>query len=152
MSTKQFVISDSPSLSVIAPGDRPPFNYNETAILCLSFVKDDGTAYPLEATDEFILSIDSTPRNVTDTADLMAYSDNTQVDIAGDWADISRANGKISIRVDCSRDLFESRITDADGSQDVFIQVVLEPTAQDNYSAAVGDKVIASKNVISKYH
>jgi hypothetical protein len=139
---------------VFLTGDNRPTLYSrETNVLCLSFVDNAGAVYPLEADDEFELAIDSTRRNVTDTNDLMAYSDNTQVDIAGDWSDISRANGKISIRVTCDRALFESRLTDLgdDDMQDGYLQIMLMPNGETNATTMVQDIVNTGGNVIGQY-
>jgi hypothetical protein len=130
---------------------RPILFSRETMVLCLSFVNDDGSVYALESDDEFECAIDSTRRHVTDTSDLMAYSDDTQVDIAGDWADISRANGKISIRVDCSRTLFEDRITESDGVQECWLQVPLTPSGESNATTMVQDLINCADNVINRY-
>ena len=41
---------------------------------------------------------------------LMVNANDAQVDIAGDWADIDRATGKVSFRVDCSSIVFLDKL------------------------------------------
>ena len=142
---------------ITSAGDQAPLQRSaipqlysrETAILALSFVDNEGNAYPLAADDEFELAIDDDRRHVTDTSDLMAYSDDTQVDIAGDWADIDRATGKISIRVDCSRTLFEDRINAE--FEDCWLQVRLTPSGLSNATTMVQDLARCHDNVINRY-
>lgn len=150
--TRTWVSSDDINNQAGLVGLALPTLYGrEIAVVCLKFIDANGDAYALAADDEFELSIDSTRREVTDTSDLMAYGDNTQVDIAGDWADINRTNGKISIRVDCTRQLFDDRITEADGSQECWIQVTLTPNGESNHSTVLQDAVICNDNVINRY-
>lgn len=152
MDTK-LVVKDTTAVGLRQrPTSPPELNYNEINILCVHFVDSAGVNYALEADDEFKFALDSSRRAVTDTDDIMAYSANAVVDVAGDWADISRANGKISIRVDSGRDLFESRITEADGNQRCYGDLVLQPNGSNNWSMCLSDIFVCSKNVISKYH
>jgi hypothetical protein len=146
--TKLWVKSATEQVQLVS---LPLINSRETVIFGLSFVDSEGNAYELSASDEFELAIDSTRRHVTDTADLMAYSDDTQVDIAGDWSEINRTAGKISIRVDCSRTLFEDRITESDGVQECWIQVVRTPSGESNHTSMVQDLVNCADNVINRY-
>lgn len=150
--SKTWVSTDDTNTQVELSGANLPQLFGrEVAVMCLKFINTDGTPYVLAADDEFTLSIDSTRREVTDTNDLMVYSDDTQVDIAGDWADIDRATGKISIRVDCTRQLFDDRITSADGSQQCWIQVTLTPNGETNHSTVLQDSVFCNDNVINRY-
>ena len=47
------------------------------------------------------------------TDNLMFFFDDDDVDIAGDWADIDRATGKISIRINCGSDSFAEKLADS---------------------------------------
>lgn len=150
--TRTWVSSDDINNQTELTGVALPNLYGrEIAIVCLKFIDANGDPYALEADDEFELSIDSTRREVTNTDDLMAYSDNTQVDIPGDWADVNRTAGKISIRVDCTRQLFDDRVTEADGSQECWMQVTLTPNGETNHSTVLQDLTICNDNVINRY-
>ncbi|MFA5659700.1 MAG: hypothetical protein WC900_10520, partial [Oscillospiraceae bacterium] len=76
---------------------------------------------------------------------LMAFSDNDQVDISGDWADIDRAEGKISVRVFCNTTEFEDTIGDEES-----IQAVIEVK---KFTSAVPSIILqdgcACKNIIN---
>lgn len=123
----------------------------ETSILRLTVIDSAGVAVALGASDEYELAIDSTRRHVDDNDDLMAYSDNDEFDIAGDWPGSSRANGELAVRVDCSRALFASRITAADGSQECFLQIRVTPDGETNTSTLIQDLLMCNKNVIQQY-
>lgn len=92
---------------LIDPKDYVAILYGETVILCLTFVDDEGNPYAFNSNDTFELAFDS---NFDHTDDLMAYSDNTQVNISGDWASASITGGKISIRLNCLTVAFGTRI------------------------------------------
>ncbi|OGV50910.1 MAG: hypothetical protein A2X49_05725 [Lentisphaerae bacterium GWF2_52_8] len=92
----------------IASQYLPSFYYGEKLVLCVSFVDSSLAPSPLNESDLFELSLDSNFAHDDDP--LMAYSDDTKIDIAGDWDDISRANGKISIRMDCLTTGFSQKL------------------------------------------
>ncbi len=90
----------------------PAFFYQSQQVLCVSFVDGDMNPYPLNATDLFECSLDNdfihSSEGVSDP--LMAASGNEQVDIEGDWSGISRAEGRISIRLNCNTTGFQAKI------------------------------------------
>jgi hypothetical protein len=82
--------------------------------------------------------------------DLMAYSDDTQVDIAGDWADIDRATGKISIRINNLTDSFFRKIDEADtnGQLLTWLQIRRVPNGETAYSTMLQDWCYSYESVI----
>jgi hypothetical protein len=123
------IVRDAASLLEIAYDDQPRFYVDETTVLGMSFVDKDGAAIVFDAGDTFELAIDD-GLSVRATNNVMAYSDNAMFDIAGQWADIDRATGKISVQVDCDRALFASRTDDADGDNNAWLQIRLIPNGE----------------------
>lgn len=82
--------------------------------------------------------------------DLMAYSDDTQVDIAGDWDDIDRATGKISIRINCLTDSFLRKIAegDANGQLLTWLQIRRVPNGETEYTTMMQDYCYSYDSVI----
>jgi len=82
--------------------------------------------------------------------DLMAYSDDTQVDIAGDWADIDRATGKISIRINCLTDSFLRKIAEGDtnGQLLTWLQIRRVPNTETEYTTMMQDYCYSYNSVI----
>jgi hypothetical protein len=81
--------------------------------------------------------------------ELMAYSDNDEVDVAGDWADIDRATGKISIRLNCLTDSFDRKIT-ASTANDLlsYLQIRRYPAGETQPTTMLQDWCYTSKAVI----
>lgn len=81
--------------------------------------------------------------------ELMCYSDNDMVDIAGDWDDIDRTAGKVSIRIDATADIFKEKITATSGQQEVKIQIRRYPSGETNPSNMLQDTCYAFDTVIN---
>jgi hypothetical protein len=96
-----------------------------------------------DGTDTFTVSVTLTYTYLTgDTIkvddELMAYSDNDEVDIAGDWADINRSQGKISIRVNCLTDSFLNKVDTADDIL-TYLQIRRVPNGETAYTTMLQD-------------
>jgi hypothetical protein len=145
----RLLVKDS-SLRAISPSQRPRLTVGETCVLAFSLVDALGAPVVLAAGDAFELAVDNA-REIRATNAVMAYSGNALVDIPGDWAAIDRATGKISVRLACTSDLFASRVDDADGEEDVWLQLRLIPSGATNGCTLLQDTAVAVANVISKY-
>jgi len=105
VSSNSRTIVDIETGVALALSQRPSFHYGEILVLCVSFIDANLAPYALDSGDTFECSLDSDfvhflgSPSVSDP--LMAYAGNDAIDIAGDWDDIDRAQGKISIRLDC---------------------------------------------------
>ena len=105
-------IIDASDGSRIVSDNLPSLCYGETVILCVSFVDSNLSPCLFNSDDQFEFSMDKDFVHEINGEDdpLMAYSANSQVDILGDWTDIDRTQGKISIRVDCLTTGFAEKI------------------------------------------
>jgi hypothetical protein len=148
MDSKKVVKS---ATELVPPQDRGQLYYKEVTVLRMTFVDNTGTAVALGASDTYVLALDSSRRHVSDTTDLMAYSDDTLFDVSGDWSGSSRASGELAARVDCGRALFSSRITETDGDQACFFQVRATPNGETNTTTLVQDTLDCWKNVINTF-
>lgn len=85
------------------------------------------------------------------TDELMVYSDDTQVDIGGDWSGIDRANGKLSFRVDCGRYEFLRKLIanglDANNELFVHFEIKRKPNGLNFWSVVCQDNVY-TRNVV----
>lgn len=80
--------------------------------------------------------------------ELMFYSGNDQVDISGDWDDIERASGKISIRIDATADAFKDKIESLI-SKDVYFEVRRYPLGGSTLSTICHDMLTAENSIIN---
>jgi hypothetical protein len=86
----------------------PSINYKEQPLLLLHLVRADLTAYTgLLATDVFTAAIDN---DFDGTTDLMCLTSNSGINVPGDWASVSVAGGKLSIRLDAFTATFKSKL------------------------------------------
>ena len=114
MSYRRIFLTVNPeSGTLINPADgssasMPSLYYGETAILCISFLDSGLNIYPLAGSDTFELAADNDFVHGSDP--LMIYSGNDMVDIPGDWNNISRESGRISVRVNCMTDGFATKL------------------------------------------
>lgn len=90
----------------------PSLFYGETAVLCVSFVDSNLQAVQLQDSDTFELSVNKDFDHTQNS--LMCYSGNAMVDIASDWAEASRTDGKISIRINCFTSMFAQKLGSAE--------------------------------------
>jgi hypothetical protein len=90
--------------------DKPQLYYGDHVIFCVSFVDNAGEPFALGSADTFELALDT---NFSHLDTLMAWSSssNGDVDVSGDWSGISRATGKISIRVNCETVGFAAKLS-----------------------------------------
>jgi len=118
------VPSDSPSTQLGLISKLPVYYFGETVIFCISLIDSQGNAVPYLTSDTFEMSVDN---NFLHNDDLMAHTEgkadgtDSKVNVPGDWADVSAANGKLSVRVDFNTVSYETKIG---GSE--FIQVRTE--------------------------
>jgi hypothetical protein len=80
----------------------------------------------------------------------MAYSDDSDVDVAGDWSLISRANGRISIRLGCNDDNFWDRAP-ATGSGYGYLHIRMTPTGETNSTTVLLARIVVISSVMSKF-
>lgn len=118
------VPSDSPSTQLGLISKLPVYYFGETVIFCISLVDSQGNAVPYLNSDTFEMSVDN---NFLHNDDLMAHTEGkadgtgSKVNVPGDWAAVSAANGKLSVRVDFNTVSYETKIGGAE-----FIQVRTE--------------------------
>jgi hypothetical protein len=118
------VPSDSPDTPIGLISKLPAYYFGETVIFCISLLDSDGNAVSYLASDTFEMSVDN---NFLHNDDLMAHTEgkadgsDSKVNVPGDWADVSAANGKLSVRVDFNTVSYETKIG---GSE--FVQVRTE--------------------------
>lgn len=104
----------------------------------------------LTFTVNHLLIYSYTDGNVLNVEDeLMFYSGNDQVDVAGDWIDIDRAAGKVSIRVDATGDRFKEKITSSTGSQEIYVEIRRYVAGSATPSLMYGDRAFAQNTVIN---
>lgn len=121
--------------------DKPQFHYGDKVVLCVSFVDNDGEAVALGVADSFEASLDT---NFLHTDELMAYSANSQVDISGDWADIDRATGKISIRLDCETTGFAAKLS---ATQNIAPYLEIKRYVDGDGATVCQHKIVGKNNV-----
>lgn len=81
---------------------------------------------------------------------LMFVFDDDDVDIAGDWDDIDRATGKISIRISCNDDSFSDKLADyTSGRAQINLQVRRYPDGETEPSTILLDYCYAQDTVLS---
>lgn len=102
--TGRFVNSRGANLD---DSSKPSLFLNDAVILCLSFVNSNNAVCALGPSDAFQLAIDNDFDSATG---LMAFSNNSKVDISGDWSSIDRSSGKISIRLNCNTAKFAEKL------------------------------------------
>lgn len=135
----------------MTPIGIPVFNAGSEVVLCCNLLRPNGAAYPLAAGDEFVCGIDLVKQDKTDTSDLMAYADDTAVDIAGDWSAINRSYGMISIRLSCDDDNFWDRIPTDEGKITAYLHIRMTPSGESNSTTILFAKIVASTSVLSKF-
>jgi hypothetical protein len=123
---------------------RPQLSYGETAILCLSLVDSGKNPYVLNESDLFYLAADI---DFDHTNSLMILSENDKFDIAGTWADIDRAAGKISVLVDCLTTAFAAKLNGAESNSNMWFEIGRYIAGSTYPSIICRDKATA-KNVI----
>jgi len=83
----------------------------------------------------------------------MVREDNDSVDIADDWADVDRATGKVSFRVDCGKYEFLRKLKvnasnlSTDNELAVFIEIKRKPDGESFWSVLLQDTIYA-RNVV----
>jgi len=80
--------------------------------------------------------------------ELMLYSGNEQADIAGDWSGISRAQGKISIRIDAGADIFKEKL-DGNASKSIHLELRRYPYGESTPTVMYRDDATAYNTVIN---
>lgn len=122
----------------------------EKRVLCLTFADDAGAAvaFPGDATFDF--SVDNA-RSAKAEANLMAFTDNANINDTGDWADADPTAGKIGILVDCNTANFEAGLDPIDGEADIWCQLRMFPSGETNPCTLLMDSGFAFSNVIGKY-
>lgn len=133
--------SNGQSLSASA---IPVLFYNEIAILCLSFVNNSLAPYPVSESDIFEFSGDS---NFIHSDGLAVFSENDQVDIAGDWSGesgINRSLGRISVRVNTLTVPFSQKYP---SKKDLYIQLDRYPAGSSIPSKMLQDKIYGKPSV-----
>lgn len=91
----------------IDSASKPQLFLDEKVILCLTFLKNDGTAYIFDVAETFELAVDT---DFDETTSLMVFSDETAVNVSGDWSEADKTAGKISIRALCNTEEFDSKV------------------------------------------
>jgi hypothetical protein len=82
---------------------------------------------------------------------LMFYFDNDDVDIAGDWADIDRAQGKISIRISTLSDAFSEKLADSTtGREEIDMEIRRYPVGESTPSTMLLDYAYAQATVVNR--
>jgi len=129
--------------------ELPNFFYKGQSVLCVSFVDADLAAYPLNDSDSFECSLDSDFVHSVDgeTDPLMASSDSSMVDLDGDWSEISRASGKISIRINCNTTGFSSKIGSS-SSIDGWLEIKRTVQGSEHSSVLLQSKAVC-RNVVN---
>ena len=144
------VPSDSPSTQIGLISKLPVYYFGETVIFCISLVDSQGNAVPYLTSDTFEMSVDN---NFRHNDDLMAHTEgkadgtDSKVNVPGDWAAVSAANGKFSVRVDFNTVSYETKIG---GSE--FIQVRTELKKFDAGSedpAILMQSISTARNVVN---
>lgn len=144
------VPSDSPSTQLGLISKLPVYYFGETVIFCISLVDSQGNAVPYLNSDTFEMSVDN---NFMHNDDLMAHTEgkadgtDSKVNVPGDWAAVSAANGKLSVRVDFNTVSYETKIG---GSE--FIQVRTEIKKFDAGSedpAILMQSISTARNVVN---
>lgn len=100
---------------------KPTLFLSESIVFCLSFMDDNGDAYPLSSSDSFELAVDQ-DFDHAESSPLIILAGNDKVDISGDWSSIDRAAGKISFRVNCNTSEFASKLGTSE-SQVCYIEI-----------------------------
>jgi hypothetical protein len=80
--------------------------------------------------------------------ELMFYSGNEQVDIAGDWDETDRSAGKISIRIDATADSFKEKINSLI-SEDAYFEIRRYPSGESTPSIICHDLLTVENSVIN---
>jgi len=81
--------------------------------------------------------------------ELMAFSDDDEVDVAGDWASIDRATGKISIRLNCLTDSFSRKIAAITANELLsYLQIRRYPDGETQPTTMLQDWCYTAKSVI----
>jgi hypothetical protein len=76
-----------------------------------------------------------------DTSDpLMVFSTTSQIDLAGDWSEISRSDGRISIRYSCRTNAFRDKVGEVAGLQVGYIQINKYVQGEDTPTVMCYDK------------
>ena len=82
---------------------------------------------------------------------LMFYFGDDAVDIPGDWDDISRIGGKISIRVSCFSDSFSERLINSTGGRErIYIEIRRYPAGETKSSTMLLDSAYAQATVVDQ--
>ena len=87
--------------------ESPSVYFGEHVIFCVHFVNSSLDPVPFQVTDALTTAIDN---NFLHTDSLMVYSDNSYVNMPGDWDMADRTQGRMSIRINCHTDGYEQKI------------------------------------------
>jgi len=79
--------------------------------------------------------------------ELMFYSGNDVVDVSGDWDDVDRAVGKVSIQIDATSDIFREKLAGAKYKA-IYIEIRRYPVGQTVPSKMYQDTGMAVNTVI----
>jgi hypothetical protein len=131
-------IPETGYLVLINPsGDVDRIGYTDYADGAFTVSATLGATYPVGST----LQVED---------ELMVYSSNALVDVAGDWASINRSTGRISVRLNCNTESFERKIAAAAASGDMpaYLQLRRTPGGETDYSVLLQDICMTRKGVI----
>lgn len=87
--------------------ESPHVYFGEHVIFCIHFVNGALDPYPFSVTDSLGTAIDN---NFLHTDPLMCQSDNDMVNVPGDWDLADRTLGRMSVRINCNTDGYETKI------------------------------------------
>lgn len=113
--------------SVVSANEAPSVFLDEKVILCIQFINSTGIIVPFQEYEAFELAVDN---NFNHSDLLMAYSDNSLFNVAGDWVDSNpseidvgdtpvadwtnrgsnKSRGRISARLYCNTYNFATKI------------------------------------------
>lgn len=142
--TGRIVYGFEPWAEITRPDELPQIYNGETVVLCVNCIDSTGQPVPLNAADTFEAAIDT---NYLHTDELMAYSAADQVDISGDWDQIDRTAGRISIRIDAATTGFAEKIGTA-ATVSALLEIKRYVSGGTGFSVICQDTVIARNTVL----
>lgn len=116
-----------PATNATLPGERMLLFARDQNLLRLIIQQWSGSAWEAYAVSETAALKFGIKAAVGD-ADFLAFSDDDQFNVSGDWADASRSGGKLSIRLSCNTT--------------TLLEWLAELVALDEYDAAKGATVL----------
>lgn len=78
---------------------------------------------------------------------VMSYAPNTSVDVPGDWTEISRSGGKISVRTDCTSSTFFDKLDPTKTREQGYIEIDRIPSGQTKPSMMLFDRFYVTNSL-----